>query len=144
MELAFSQQFCSVVPVKAGGNLNAGPKRFPCLVQVGDGELVITEGAQTLIDRAQVGAVELLDGPWLQRKVGEGTFLRMNGREYAVDFGQVSSTELARTGPGGVLKAAATAGGPKSLRTARELSKAFAEALVSQGVIDRRKAKSRS
>jgi hypothetical protein len=143
MDLAFSQQFCSVVPVKAGGNLNAGPKRFPCLVQVGGGELVIIEAPRTLIDRARVPEVELLDGPWLQRKVGEATFLRVNGHEYCVDFGQVASTELARTGPGGIVKAAITAGGPKSLHTAQALRTAFAEALVSQGVIDRRKTKSR-
>lgn len=137
MAPVFSQPFCSVVPTKAGGKLNAGPKRFPCLVQVGDGELVIAEGQQALIDRSPVSAVELVDGPWLQRKVGEATFLHMNGHQWCIDFGNVPSTELARSGH--VIKAAVTAGTPGQLRTARELNSAFAAALVSEGVIDRRK-----
>jgi hypothetical protein len=141
MALAFAQPFCSVVPTKAGGKLNAGPKRFPCLVQVGDGELLMAEGQQALIDRSPVSAVELVDGPWLQRKVGEATFLHMNGRQWCIDFGGVPSTELAQSGH--VLRAAVTAGSPGQLRTARALNEAFATALVSEGVIDRRKHASR-
>lgn len=141
MAPVFSQPFCSVVPTKAGGKLNAGPKRFPCLVQVSEGELVIADGQQALIDRAVLSSVELVDGPWLQRKVGEGTFLHMNGHQWCIDFGNVPSTELARSGH--LLQAAVTAGSPGQLRTARALNAAFAAALVSEGVIDRRKSASR-
>jgi hypothetical protein len=141
MAPVFSQPFCSVVPVKAGGKLNAGPKRFPCLVQVGDGELVIAEGQQALIDSSAVSAVELVDGPWLQRKAGEATFLHMNGHQWCIDFGNVPSTELAVSGH--VLKSAVTAGSPGQIRTVRELNSAFAATLVSEGVIDRRKSATR-
>lgn len=141
MAPVFSQPFCSVVATKAGGKLNAGPNRFPCQVQVGDGELVLAEGRQAVIDRAPLSAVELVDGPWLQRKAGEATFLHMNGHQWAIDFGSVPSTELASSGH--LLKAAATAGTPGQLRTVRELNSAFTEALVSEGVIDRRKHASR-
>jgi hypothetical protein len=141
MATVFSQPFCSVVPTKAGGKLVAGPKRFPCLVQVGEGELLIAQGPQAVIDRAPVSAVELVDAPWLQRKVGEGTFLHMNGNHWCIDFGNVPSTELATSGH--AIKAAVTAGSPGQLRTARQLNAAFAAALVSEGVIDRRKHASR-
>jgi hypothetical protein len=73
--------------------------------------------------------------------VGEATFLHMNGNQWCIDFGNVPRTELARSGH--LVKAAVTAGSPGQLRTVRELNRAFAAALVSEGVIDRRKHASR-
>jgi hypothetical protein len=139
MAPVFAQPFCIVTQVKGGG-LAAGPKHLSCLAQVGDGELVIIEPPAQIVDRAPVTAVEVFDGPWLQRKVGVATYLRMNGRQWCVDFSSVSTGQKMRSGE--VLNAVVTAGGPASFRTGKEASRAFAEALVSQGAIDQRKATS--
>lgn len=138
MRLLFSQQFCSVVPYQAGGALVAGRKLRGCLVQVTDEELTIVQGPSTWIDRAAVTEVEV-DTPKLTRALGSGTFVRMNGNRWAIDFGQVPTIERLRSG--GVLTRLAFLfgfGAIQGMRRARDLNTRFRTILLETGAIDRR------
>lgn len=132
MDPLFSQRFCSVVPYQAGGALVAGRKLPSCLVQVTDGELVIIVSNE-VVDRAPVAGVQL-DTPALQRKVGGGTFVRMNGNQWAIDFGRCGMAELFSSGGAGTKLRMAFGGGTiKTIKRARELNREFTAALLREG-----------
>lgn len=137
MEPVFSRPYCKVAPLTAGGWLVAGSRRFPCLVQIVDGELVITEAPETLIDRAQVSAVELLDAR-AGRNAGDCTVLRLNSDSWCIDFSSGVIAEMARSVIG-LVKLVLVIGVIQAVRRGRKLNREFGAALVSQGVIDRRK-----
>jgi hypothetical protein len=116
MEPAPFQQYCSVVPCKAGGWLPAGPKMFSCVVRIAGGECLLVQAPDTLIDHAPVARVEIGAGPALARALGAAAFVTMNQNQWAIDFGFSGS-----------------------FRRARELNRNLVAALLSQGAIDRRR-----
>lgn len=133
----FSQRFCSVVPYRADGVLVAGRKMHGCLVQILDGDLFIIAGNH-LVDRAPVSSVQL-DTPALQRKVGGGTLLRMNGNQWAIDFGNVGTAEIISGGGAWrKVRVAFGAGTFKNVKRARQVNREFVAALLGEGAANLR------
>jgi hypothetical protein len=130
--------YCTVVPYTAGGAVISGRKRYNCLVVVDQGELTIMETPQSVIDRALVSTIEL-DTPAFQRKVGEGTLLRMNGNRWAIDFGfQARAQVLGSSSMAMKILSVFGVGTIKTLQTARAMNHAFRSALLEEGATDRR------
>lgn len=93
----FYQPYCLAVPYQAGGALVAG-KKTGCAAVIADGELVLDGGA-TVLDRAPVPQVQI-DTPAVQRTIGASTFVRMNDRRWAIDFGMIGQFDRTqRRGP---------------------------------------------
>jgi hypothetical protein len=138
----FSQQYCNVVPARAGGMLVAGRHRRSCLVKVADGTLTVIAAPAAIV--LQVPAADVvISTPKLQRALGAGTIFTIGEKWWSVDFGRTGRIERLKSS--GVFgKLAITflmAGIRKDTRRARELNQAFAAALRSHGATDRNPAK---
>jgi hypothetical protein len=133
---AFWQQFCTVTQVTAGGNLNIRPRRAVFGVQVADGQLFVIEAPAVPVFRIPVSAVKIA-APGSRREIGAGSFLRIDGQLWSVQFGSVYQAEAARAGKHRVLRAFFRAGAPgKSIRRGREINQRFVAALLDAGAVD--------
>jgi hypothetical protein len=144
---AFSQQFCTIVPVSERG-LVAGSRVTPCLVKVDDGELTITAAPATLIARVPVSGLEICT-PALMRKIGTGTAVRIEGAMVGVTFDMVHARQKARAArpEGGpafaarlarrVVAIATFADGRHGFRHGRQLAREFKAALLAAGALDK-------
>lgn len=147
MSEAFSQQFCTVVPVSERG-LVAGSRVTPCLVKVDDGELAIIAAPATLIARVPVSGLEVCT-PALMRKIGTGTAVRIEGAMVGVTFDMVYARQKAHAArqDGGPAFAARLATRMVSIATfadarhgfrhGRQLARDFKAALLAAGAIDK-------
>jgi hypothetical protein len=137
----FRQEFCSVVPCTAGGRIIAGQRVRNCVVQVKDGELVLGQVPGILVAQAPVAQVQIVTPPTL-RKIGTAVVVRLDdGELLAVEFDGVYRRQQQRGKPRGFLREVfsldtlTTIG--KSTRLGRQLSRAFAAALVMAGAMDK-------
>lgn len=147
MSEAFSQQFCTVMPVSEKG-LVAGSRITPCLVTVDDGELTITAAPATLIARVPVSGLEICT-PALMRKIGTGTAVRIEGAMVGVTFDMVYARQKAHAAreKGGpafaarlarrMVSVATFADGRHGFRHGRQLARDFKVALLGAGAIDK-------
>jgi hypothetical protein len=135
----FSQPGCHVTPVRGGG-VGFAPKGGYCLVMIDDGQLVIVQPPDTVVDGGPVSGVELTT-PALQRRVGTATFVRMNGHQWAIDFYYAAQAERLRSGGlGRKISVVFGFGWLASARLARQLNRQFIAALLEQGAAGRRSA----
>ena len=147
MSEAFSQQFCTVVPVSEKG-LVAGSRVTPCLVKVDDAELTIIAAPATLIARVPVCGLEICT-PALMRKIGTGTAVRIEGAMVGITFDMVYTRQKDRGArqEGGpalaarlalrVVSIATFADGRHGFRHGRQLAREFKAALLAAGAIDK-------
>jgi hypothetical protein len=134
----FTQPYCAVAPVSSGGNVKKGFGYFPCTVEVTGQALSITEGDGGRLDHAPTASVEIITPGW-QRRIGAGSIISMNGKHWSVDFGMAYPREGGRAANRGFFRT--LFGGSsmrKSLGRARELNRAFTDALLAAGASDRR------
>lgn len=142
MSEAFSQDFCSVVPVGLGGRIIAGQRIAPCLVRIDLGVLTIARmrGGEA-VAQVPVAGLEIATPPML-RKVGTSAVLRIDGELLAVEFDTVYTRRKAAgsSGIGGVLRRgfsiSAVTDAPKALKLGRELTRTFTTALLAIGAVD--------
>ena len=132
---AFSQQFCSVTRVTAGGNLNTGMPAAEFLVRISAGRLVTEAPGYPGLHRP-ARQVEITTPRW-QRKIGAGSILRLGGQLWSVQFNKVYQAEAAQASRGGALRVMVTAGAPwRSIRRGREINERFTAALLASGAAD--------
>src|ERR1700677_1964939 len=81
----FSQPFCRFRPYRASGWLSTSLASSICTIAVINGDLVLSGLDGTTIDRADVGSIEL-DTPSYAKRIGEVSFVRINGHQWAIDF----------------------------------------------------------
>jgi hypothetical protein len=132
----FSQQFCSVTRVTAGGNLNAEVPAADFLVLITGGWLSVIQAPAIPVFTVPASEVQITTPPW-QRKIGAGTILRAIGQLWSVQFDSVYRAEAAQAGRGGAVRMMLTAGAPRrSIRRGREINKRFTTALLTAGAVD--------
>jgi hypothetical protein len=133
----FSQAGCHVTPYRGRG-VGLTTKGGYYLVLIDNGQIAIVKPPGTVVDQSPVSGVEITT-PALQRRVGTATFVRMNGRHWAIDFYYAAQAE--RFNSGGPGRKASVFFGFQwlaSARLARQLNRAFVAALLDQGAVDRR------
>lgn len=142
MSEAFSQDFCSVVPVGLGGRIIAGNRIEHCVVRIDLGVLTIArmKGGAAVAQVSTTG-LEIVTPPML-KKVGMCAVLRIDGDLLAVEFGTVYTRRKAagRRGIGGVLSQlliSPITDAPKTMKLGRELTRNFVAALLAAGAIDK-------
>jgi hypothetical protein len=132
----FSQQFCSVTRVTAGGNLNAGIPDADFLVSITGDWLSVTQAPAIPVFSVPASEVQITTPRW-QRKIGTGSILGIGGQLWSVQFGSVYRAEAAHAGRGGAIRAMLSAGAPRqSLRRGREINERFTAKLLTAGAID--------
>jgi hypothetical protein len=125
----FSQQFCTVAPVGAGGRIVTGGKIEPCLVRVADGTLTIIQAPAVPVAEASASTLAIVTPPVI-RRIGTAAVIRIDGRLLSVAFDMVHS----RQGGGGMFSA--VTGVRKGMRLGRDLTAAFTSALRAAGAAD--------
>jgi hypothetical protein len=136
----FFQQFCSVSRVTAGGNLGLNAQQASFTVAVTNGHLEVTDAGIPFLS-VPVPQVRIVT-PRLQRKLGGGSVVRVDGRLWCIQFDRVYLAELSQSGRRGAATRAALLGlgAPrKSMRRAREINQHFTTALLQAGAIDGRR-----
>ncbi len=135
MTTAFSQQYCTVAPGAADGNLKKGAGYWPCRVEIADGRVTLRVGKAGVIDAAPAASVQIVTPRWVQR-MGAGTVINMNGKLWVVDFGRVYQQEQIQSSGSGFRRTVFGPSAPlRSVRRARELSRDFATALLTAGAV---------
>jgi hypothetical protein len=133
---AFSQEFCEVDRVSAGGNLQPGLPGTSFIVQIADGWLTVTEAPVIPVFSVPADEVQITTPRW-QREIGTSSILRVAGQLWSVQFSRVHQAEAAHAGRGGAVRMMLTAGAPrKSISRAREINARFTAALLAAGAAD--------
>jgi hypothetical protein len=150
----FSQQFCTLVPCRAGGRIAAGRRAQNCLVQVADGQLVIVMAPAVLLARVPAHMVEIVTPPAL-RKIGTSVVLWLGGLDgaplFAVEFDTVYRSRQARArrtaadpqsrsrAPAGLIRQFFRVSDittlPQAMHLGRELAREFTTALLTAGAV---------
>jgi hypothetical protein len=139
MAETFSQQFCTLVPCRAGGRIAVGRRARNCLVQVADGQLVIVMAPSVLLARVPAPMVEIVTPP-AQRKIGTSVILWLGGLDgaplFAVEFDTVYRAQQARARRGLIRQFFGVSDittAPHAMRLGRELASEFTAALLTAG-----------
>lgn len=134
---AFSQQYCSVIPVTGGGNINVVMPATGFRVVIAGTCVSVIEAPGLPLFTVPATAVQISTPRWQRRIFGAGSILKIGGHLWSVQFGSAYRAEAAHARRMSGLGVMAAVGAPvRSICHGREINARFTCALLEAGASD--------